>query len=153
MSMYYRKHGKPYEPEYERPGRTKQSFVDECDINQIMKRAQIAGGLSHLQKYGAEYQDFAEAPTDLLEAHEHLKRGEAIFSELPPEIRREFRQNPFEFFKYVNDPANSERLNELIPAIAEPGRYFPDVANQRVTPNVPETPQNTPEEPSEAPET
>lgn len=130
MSMYFRKHGKIYEPEYERPGRTKQSFIDECDINKILERAQKAGGLSHLEKYGAEYSDFSEAPTDLLEAHERIDRGKQIFAELPAEIRREFKQNPFEFFAFVNDPANADNLKKVLPQLAERGNYFPDVANK-----------------------
>ena len=34
-------------------GRTKQSFRDETDINQIMKRAQVTGTISHLNKHEA----------------------------------------------------------------------------------------------------
>ena len=83
MSMYYREHGKYYEPEYERPGRTKQSFKDSCDINKILAKAQKAGSISHLQKHGAFYGDFAEAPSDLLEARAMLARGQEIFDELP----------------------------------------------------------------------
>ena len=102
MSLYYRKHGKYYEPVYERPGRTKQSFKDECDVNKILEKAQIAGGLSHLQRHGASYGDFTQAPKDLLEAKQLLDRGQAIFDELPAEIRREFKNNPQTFFEFVN---------------------------------------------------
>lgn len=149
MSLYYKDHGKIYEPEYERPGRTKQSFMDDCDINQILNKAQIAGGISHLQKHGAVYGDFSEAPKDLLEAREQLAKGEAIFNELPPEIRREFKNDPLSFFEYVNNPENKDNLRELLPAIAKPGSYFPDIANKRVEPNEPAVAaENTPEPPS-----
>lgn len=115
-------------PEYERPGRTKQSFKDDTDINKILKKAQKAGTLSHLQKHGAFYGDFANAPADLFEAREQIERGAQIFAELPSELRREFRNDPLEYFQFVNDPANRDRLPEVLPEIAEPGRYFPDVS-------------------------
>ena len=40
MSLYYRKHGKAYEPVYD-DGRTKQAFIDDCDINKIIAKAQV----------------------------------------------------------------------------------------------------------------
>lgn len=126
MSMYYREHGHAYVPEYERPGRTKQSFKDDCDINKILAKAQKAGTLSHLQKHGAFYGDFANAPTDLHEARALLERGQAIFSELPSSVRKDFDNDPTKFFAFVNDPANSDRLDKVLPEIAEPGNYFED---------------------------
>lgn len=128
--MYYRKHGKPYEPVYEKPGRTKQSFIEECDINNIIARAAKAGTISHLEKWGAQYGDFTDAPTDLLEAKERLERGQRIFDELPAEIRREFAQNPFAFFEFVNDPANKDDLKRVLPQLAERGTQLPDIANK-----------------------
>lgn len=127
MSMYFRENGEIYEPEYERPGRTKQSFKDSCDINKILAKAQKAGSLSHLQKHGAYYGDFADAPQDLFEAREMLARGESIFREAPAEIRAEFGHDPLKFFAFANKPENRDRLDELLPKIAEPGKYFPDV--------------------------
>jgi hypothetical protein len=125
MSSYYREHGKIYEPEYERPGRTKQSFAKSADINWILQRAQKVGSLSHFEKHGASYGDFSSAPADLLEAHGLLKRGEAVFQELPSELRKEFNNSMFEFFAYVNDPANKDDLKKKLPKLAEPGRQFP----------------------------
>ncbi len=107
------------QPSY-KDGRTKQSFRDETDINQILKRAQKSGTISHLNKFEGRYADFSGF--DFFEAQLQLSKGAEIFDELPVELRREFNQSPAEFFDYVNDPANSERLEELLPALAEPGR-------------------------------
>lgn len=117
-------------PVYEKPGRTKQSFKDSTDINKMLAKAQKAGTLSHLQKHGAFYGDFANAPEDLFEAREMIERGGQIFRELPAEVRAEFRNDPLKYFEFVNDPANSGRLAEVLPQIAEPGRYFPDVSSR-----------------------
>ena len=57
-----------------------------------------------------------------------LSRGREIFDELPVELRSEFNQSPAQFFDYVNDPANKDRLAELLPALAEPGRQLKRVS-------------------------
>lgn len=101
-------------------GRTKQSFKDETDINIIMKRAQKSGTISHLNKYQPLYGDFSEF--DFFAAQLKLAEGREIFDALPPELRNEFNQEPAAFFDYVNDPANKDRLDKLLPALAEPGR-------------------------------
>lgn len=110
------------------PGRTKQAFKDSTDINKILRKAQKVGSLSHLQRHGAMYGDFSEMPTDPLEAKQTLERGEAIFKDLPSEVRKDFQHDPLRFFAFVNDPQNAGKLEELLPAIAAPGTYFPDVS-------------------------
>ncbi len=101
-------------------GRTKQSFKDETDINQILKRAQKSGTISHLNKYEARYGDFSGF--DFFEAQLKISQGAEMFAALPVELRREFNQSPAEFFDFVNDPSNKERLAKVLPALAEPGR-------------------------------
>lgn len=127
MSIHYRENGERFYPEFG-PGRTKQAFKDDCDINKMLAKAQKVGSLSHLQKYGAVYGDFTEAPADLLEARELLERGDTIFRELPSEIRKEFKNDSRSFFQFVNDPGNKDRLHEVLPEIAKPGTFFPDVS-------------------------
>lgn len=104
-------------------GRTKQCFADECNIEKIMARFETTGTISHLQKFEGVYADFSDF--DFHEQNNMLSRGNEIFAELPAEIRREFLQDPAEFFKYVNDPANAENLREKLPALAKPGRQLP----------------------------
>ncbi len=105
-------------------GRTKQSFADSTDINKIIKKAQISGGLSHALKYDAAvYGEFTGV--DLLGAYNQVERAKQIFGELPSEVRNEFGGDAFKFAGFASDPANIGRLAELIPAIAEPARYFP----------------------------
>ena len=104
-------------------GRTKQAFKDSTDINKILKKAQVAGGLAHAMKYEPEaYGEFTGV--DLLGAFEQCRRAQAIFADLPAEVRREFDQDAFKFAGYASDPENVHRLKELIPAIAEPESFF-----------------------------
>ena len=112
--------------DYSKDGMTKQAFKDQTDINKILAKAQKTGTVSHLAKYEGIYGDFTDID-DLLTAHQRLTRANEIFSELPSEVRREFDQNPAGFFNFVNDPANKDRLKEVLPAIAKAGQYFPVV--------------------------
>lgn len=126
MSMYFMEFSESEVRTY-LDGRTKQSFKDETDITKILSKFQVAGAISHLAKYEAQYGDFAEF--DFLETQNMLNRGNNMFAALPSEVRREFEQDPARFFKFVNDPANNERVNELLPGIANPGDYFVDVSS------------------------
>ena len=109
-------------------GRTKQAFKDETDINKILKRAQKTGTILHLNKYEGRYGDFGDF--DFFEAQMMLTKGREIFDALPSEIRNEFGQSQGDFFAYVNDPANKDRLEELLPALAAPGRQNIDVSGK-----------------------
>lgn len=127
MSMYFREHGECRVVEYP-TSRTKQAFKEDCDIRKILARAEKTGVVSHLAKYAPEYGDFGEF--DFLGAQLALARGNEIFAALPGELRREFNQSPAEFFSFVNDPANVDRLPELLPGLAAPGNQLRDVSSR-----------------------
>ena len=109
----------PIEAKVYDDGRTKQAFKDETDINKLLAKAQKAGTLSHLQKHGAYYGDFANFDFD--DAQFALARARSIFEELPSEVRREFEQSPAKFFAFVNDPKNASDLPRVLPELAAPG--------------------------------
>lgn len=106
-------------------GRTKQAFKDSCDINQILALANRGNTITHLAKYEAVYGDFSDID-DLLDATNKLERGNQIFRELPGEVKREFNNDAATFFRFVNDPANTGRLLELVPGLAKPGNDLPE---------------------------
>lgn len=107
-------------------GRTKQGFKDSCDINKILRKWQKTGTITHLAKYQGQYGDFSDID-DLLTAQERLARGQAIFDELPGEVKREFNQNVGDFYKFVNDPANADKLADVLPSLAASGAQMPDI--------------------------
>lgn len=107
----------PTDPTYG-DGRTKQSFKDETDVNKLLARARVQGGLSHLQKHGAAYGDFAGF--DFSDAQFQLARARSIFEELPGELRREFGNDPAKFFEFVSTRPQDE-LKKVFPVLAEPG--------------------------------
>lgn len=135
MSKFYDEHGRRWYPvddidwedaeSVKQNVRTKQSFKDECDVNKILKKAQRAGGLSHVQKYPeAVYGEF-NTEVDLLTAHERIGKANQIFADLPSEVRREFNNDALAFVQWAGQQPPGT-LIEKIPAIAEPGRYFPN---------------------------
>ena len=113
-------------------GRTKQGFKDETDINVILKKAQRKGTLSHLERHGAHYADYSDVP-DLLTAHARIQAGQAVFDELPSELRSEFGNSQFAFFEFVNKTENAGKLHELLPQLAEPGQQLPAVRRSAST--------------------
>ena len=122
MSMKSSKFG----PLEYKDGLTKQSFKDQCDINKMLKKAQTVGSIAHLAKYPeATYGEF-DGEFDLLTAARKMERAGEIFAELPSEVRGEFGNNPLEFVAFAAKPENNARLREILPAIAEPGSYFPN---------------------------
>ena len=112
------------------PSRTKQSFKDSCDVNKIIGKMWKAGTLSHLEQFQGQYADFSNF--DFHEAQNRIAKGKSMFERLPAELKREFDQDPQKFFAFVNDPANKDRLDKLLPPLAEPGRQ--NVVNPRVDP-------------------
>ena len=124
-------------------GRTKQSFKDSTDINKLLVKAARGDSISHLAKHQAMYGDFTDID-DLLTAHARLERGKRIFDELPGEVKREFGQSAAAFFNYVNDPANVDKLAELLPGLAERGNQLGSVAR------TPERMSDVPDTPAEA---
>ncbi len=123
MSAYFGKHGKPEERVYKLHGKTKQSQRDECDINKLLERYQRDASLGHLEKYGGEYGNYADY--DFENHVTKIAEMNTIFEQLPAEVKKDFGQKPDKFFEFVTDPANAERLPELLPEIANQGRYFP----------------------------
>lgn len=107
-------------------GVTKQSFRDSTNINKILARAARGESISHLARHGAVYGDFSDID-DLLSAQSRLARGQEIFSELPSEIRKEFNNDVGAFYRFVNDPANTDRLSTILPMLTAPGPQLPTV--------------------------
>ena len=62
-------------------GRTKQSFKDETDVNQIIAKHTRMGTLSHLEQWGGQYGDWSEF--DFQKAQNQIARANSMFEQLP----------------------------------------------------------------------
>ncbi len=82
----------------------KQSFKQECDINNIMAKYQKTGLVEHINKSQASY-GFAPA-VDYREALNLVQAASEQFESLPSSVRRRFNESPSEFLRFCEDPAN-----------------------------------------------
>ncbi len=118
--------------------RAKQSFRNETDINQILHRVTSGASLAHLKEHEGQYGDFSDFDEQTYEQMQNRIAGaKTIFFDLPAELRSEFDNNPGKFFGFVNDPANVDKLEEIFPALAAPGRDMPPVNTGVPTPPEP----------------
>lgn len=90
--------------------RTKQSFKDECDIQQILRKFQKTGIIEHARRFGGEYGD-APAVT-FKEAMDIVAKGKTMWEELPSSLKKRFG-SPEAFVDFVHDDANIEEAREL----------------------------------------
>lgn len=125
-------------------GLTKQSFKDECDINNILKKYEKTGILEHRAKYEGQYADVT-GTVDYQTALNTVRDAEAAFMSLPASIRTEFENDPHEFLEFAQNPENEEALIEM--GLATPKRS--DASEKPEVPDkeAPEAPE--PSEPGE----
>ncbi len=124
-------------------GRTRQSFKDECDINMIMAKFVKTGAVDHSTKHGGSY-GFATS-ISFHEAMNVVTKAEAMFMDLPSVVRKRFGNDPADFLEFVQDPANSEALQEMGLGESLPVEVDPDIPPARKTPpEAPEEPEALP---------
>lgn len=104
QSVSFLKDGKP------QPGRTKQSFKEECDVNLIVAKAQKTGVLP--MKGNPLYGDFSEVP-EYQEALETVRVAGDQFRGLPAHMRERFENDPAQFLRFVSDPSNAGEMAKL----------------------------------------
>ena len=111
----YVRHGGPYNkvqlhfPEDE--GRTKQSFSEQCEINNIMARHQQGIAITHLNEHGPNY-GFATGH-DFAESLRIIKTAQDMFDGLPSSIRNRFQNDPAQFLDFVQDADNRKEGEKL----------------------------------------
>lgn len=86
------------------PGRTKQSFKEEADINTLIKRFGIGNPLptgARIPSYG----DFTQAG-DYQTALNVINEAERAFYAVPADVRARFLNDPARFVEFFNDEQN-----------------------------------------------
>lgn len=106
--------------------RTKQSFVEQCDINTIMKKFLKTGIVEHVERVNGQYGDFVGA-LEYHEAYNAVIAADQAFKLLPAELRNRFKNDVPAFLAFVHDPANEAEMIEL--GLLEPvARRLPEAA-------------------------
>lgn len=96
------------------PSMTKQSEMDACDINNIIKSYSPAGLLQLISENQARGQ-YADLPdeVDYQTALNTVIEGERAFASLPARTRERFHNNPAEFLEFMADPRNQDEAISL----------------------------------------
>ena len=92
---------------------TKQSFKDECDINNLVSRWQQSGSVgSSFNSNSGMFADVSEVP-DYHTALNIVLSAQKAFSDLPSPVRDRFKNDPGEFLSFFSDPANHDEAVSL----------------------------------------
>ena len=102
-----------YQKVFNQPSLAKQSFKDECDINNIMSRFQKDGLVDHINKFSGNYTD-ALGVEDYHTSLNQVMAAREAFMTLPSRVRVKFENDPGQFMAYVQDPANVDKIKELL---------------------------------------
>lgn len=94
--------------------RVKQSFRDECDINNILKQYQKTGMIRHMAA-NAERGMYADLPdeVDFQTSFNIVKQAEEAFASLPSKIRERFLNSPEQFLAFISDPKNQDEAIKM----------------------------------------
>lgn len=91
---------------------TKQSFRDECDVNNIMARFEATGNISHLAMGTPRYGDFSDC-LDYQTSLNRLQEAQESFMALPAPLRARFQNDPGRLLDFLNDPQNRSEAVSL----------------------------------------
>lgn len=91
------------------PSMTKQSFAEELDANNIIKRT--GGNIEAAIKFEGIWGEFNEY--DLKDAMQKVQDANDLFLEVPSELRKAFDNDAGKYIDFVTDPANLKTLEEF----------------------------------------
>lgn len=93
------------------PSMTKQEFVAESDINNIVKLYKKTGQINHMRLNAAKgvYADLPEIG-DFHESMLLVQKANDAFASLPAHVRDRFRNNAGAFLEFMQDPGNQEEM-------------------------------------------
>lgn len=90
------------------PSKTKQSLLDDADINKIVKRHMATETLQELDKLEKVYGQITS--TNLMDAYRQIDDAQAAFNDIPSGIRKKFDQDAGAFIDYATDPKNIDQM-------------------------------------------
>lgn len=109
-TRFYRPHSRTLTPIIG-PSMTKQSFKDETDITNILRKFQKTGIIEHINQHHPIYTDLPDM-TDYQSSLHTIMEAEHAFSTLPAAVRDHFDNDPALFLGAFNDPSQRDQLIE-----------------------------------------
>jgi len=92
-------------------GKTRQSFKEECDINNILARYQTSGILDFAQKHEPQYADVSAI--DYQESMLKVAQAKSMFNDMPSSLRARFKNDPAQMLDFLQNPANRAEAETL----------------------------------------
>lgn len=91
--------------------KTKQSFKDECDVNNIVARFSATGQLPNFNQIPPQYLDVTEM--DFQEHQNFIAEAQTMFNELPSALRSRFENSPAKFLDFCSQEKNRPEMAEM----------------------------------------
>lgn len=96
--------------------RTKQSFAEETNINNIMAKFEKTALLEHVTEHQGEYGNYINVPQDFHAAMNQVMDANQMFMTLPAKLREGFDNDPAKFIDFVENASEDElREADLLP--------------------------------------
>lgn len=96
----------------DQPSMTKQSFMDECDVNLLVKRSEQGQHTRHINPNTPIYGDFSNVD-DYSAALSKMRLAETAFDNLPKQIRDRFDHDPGQLLDFMDDKENVDEARQL----------------------------------------
>lgn len=97
-------------------GRTKQSFRDECNVNNILAKYRRQLGVDYLKQYAGyltgSFGDVSGA-VDYQTALEKCSEAGEAFDAMPSKLRSRFENDPARLLAFLSDVSNRQEAIEL----------------------------------------
>lgn len=90
---------------------TEQGHKKDCDVNEIIKKYDKTGLITHVSNFEAKFGDMTGL--DFKQMQDKVANAKSMFNSLPAEIRDYFRNSPTDLLTFMEDPNNREKGIEL----------------------------------------
>jgi len=101
------------------PTMAKQSMKAECDINNIMRKYEKTGVLTHFNEHRGNYGNFIGFE-DYHTSMNKIIDAQNAFMTLPAKVREKFQNDPRKFLEFAQNPENTDQMIEMGLATALP---------------------------------
>lgn len=91
--------------------KTEQSHKEQCDLNNIMKKYDKTGLITHVSKIEAKFGDMTGL--DFKSMSDKIANARSMFEELPSKIRKRFNNSPEELLTFMDNSENREEAIQL----------------------------------------
>lgn len=97
---------------FDEPSMAQQHFKDECDVNNILRKYESTGLVTHVANGTPSYGDFSSV-LEFQEAQNILIEAQDAFDALPASLRKRFDNDPALMLEFIENPDNREEAEKL----------------------------------------